>query len=78
MHGSFGSGLGLVGLRKRLPGGEFATAALFAWALVHGLATLLIDNPSDAAMAARIPDVLRLAARGIPLGPSGSEVEGMP
>lgn len=55
------------GLCKRLPSGDLATAALFAWALVHGLATLLIDNPSDAAMAARTPDVFRLAARGIPL-----------
>lgn len=56
-------------LRKRLSERDLGTAALFAWALVHGLATLLIDNPSDPDMAARVPDVFRLAARGIPLGP---------
>ncbi len=57
------------GLRKRLPGGDLAAAALFARALVHGLAMLLIDDPSDAELAGRIPDVFRLAARGIPPGP---------
>ncbi len=66
------------GLAKRHLDTDLATAALFAWALVHGLATLLIDDPSNATMAARIPDVFRLAARGIPLGPPVRDAEGRP
>lgn len=68
----------VAGLAKRLPDADLATAALFAWALVHGLATLLIDDPCNASMAARIPDVFRLAARGIPLGPPLPDAEARP
>lgn len=57
-----------TGLRARVPEEEVATAALYLWSLVHGLALLIIDDRLE---AYENPDqvirsVLRLAGRGLP------------
>lgn len=60
----------VTGLQRRLPDRDLPAATLLAWSLVHGLTMLLIDNQSDPGAASLIPDVFRLATRGIPLGPA--------
>lgn len=57
-----------AGLRQRLPEAEVATAALYLWSLVHGLALLMIDGRIDAGTDAddTIAAVLRLAGTGLP------------
>lgn len=64
------------GLHRRLPEGDVPVAALFSWSLVHGLAMLLIDGQAGPGAAAMVPDVFRLAARGLPLGPVADAAEG--
>ena len=55
-------------LRKRLPAEQVPTAALFLWALTHGLALLMIDGQLDAGVdqEALVRQVFTLARTGIP------------
>lgn len=57
------------GLRRQLNERDVPAAVLLAWSLVHGLALLLIDGQAGLETEAMIPDIFRLVARGIPLGP---------
>jgi AcrR family transcriptional regulator len=57
-----------AGLQRRLPPDEVPAAALFLWALTHGLSLLMIDgqvDPGDDPQV-MVESVLRLAGSGIP------------
>jgi hypothetical protein len=55
------------GLEKRLPEQQLPTAALFLWALVHGLGLLLIDRQVEpgATPGDLVHQVLKLAGSGL-------------
>ena len=54
-------------LEKRLPEAQLPIAAVFLWALVHGLGLLLIDGQVETSPAPRdlVRQVLRLAGTGL-------------
>lgn len=56
-----------LSLEKRLPEAQLPIAALFLWALVHGLGLLLIDGQIEASPAPKdlVHQVLKLAGTGL-------------
>ena len=55
-----------LALEQRLPAAQVPIAALFLWALVHGLGLLLIDGQVDTSPAPKdlVHQVLKLAGNG--------------